>query len=296
MENQLAILRKGKGWNQVQAGEKLMLELAKAGKAIKHTYATKKISLFELAILRPNNDELLALSRMYGVSVEEIDGEFRRAPLGAIDFFRNLIDSGHKTLVAAMYGGRQRISSDEEFNRVLKEALTNNVCLAMFFPYPRGESLTKKIKGPAEERKTLSHIYEDVYLHAWGRYELLCDGIPENSRDQVAFYEPDIEGSVPIYIPPFAHRLTLVVQEMDDKYTSTLYSWIETEELEAFYRLGTFTTVNFEQQYLAWQAYFGKPLADWKKKQKFHDDDNGFWKRRVLYPRAANTEETTSVE
>lgn len=160
----------------------------------------------------------------------------------------------------------------------------SGIHLSMFFPYPLGQSLKVGV-GNEDDKWNLTHVYEDVYMHAWGRYKSLCEGIQPDKRGQLAFYEPNLDPkmSVPMYLPPYASRITLVVQVMEDgSITQNLYSWIETEEVDAFFRLGTFADINVEQQFLAWQAYFGTPLEDWKLTQEFHDEENGFWRRKIL--------------
>lgn len=277
-------LRKQRRMSQAELGSKLRDSLITRGITLKHTYAEKKISMFESGVAQPSISELEALAEILKVDQKELSAAFSKAPVGGPDFFRRITNpNGPWTLIAALYGGRLRITGDDDFNQAILEALQTNVFMAMYCPYPDPRLLD--VNSSEESLMQLSHYYSSTRLYALNRYKTLKDQLPHELKHRLILLEPNIKPglSISVFMPPFDQRRTLMIQSLENgTFQPSMYTWIETAGTEAFYRVGTFSTVDFDEQHHAWEAYFGAPIKVWKKHTGFawnmDEDPTSSWK------------------
>jgi hypothetical protein len=193
---------------------------------------------------------------------DEIEGWFPKLPSSAADLFTQLAQSEHPSLISACYSGKPRAAFDRDVLDSLVEGLSGKVALAMYFPFP--SAFDQSITGEGAE--DLYDIYKEIWRSVRSHYEDLFAKCPSAKREtNLALYRPDLCGNkANVLIPPASSRYTLIVQySSPDQYTKTLYIWVESQEIEGLYRVGTFSVQEAQPQLVAWQAYFGGAVRHW---------------------------------
>jgi hypothetical protein len=253
--------------------KELGLKVAKlaTGKDISEQYAQKKVSLWESGTSRPTPQETAALGRILSRSESEIESWFGRAPSSGEELFVQLADSQFPSLIVSCYSGKPRLANDTNAREALIAGLKANVCLAMIFPYPADF----EDSDPADDDfERLRHFYKDVWYAVEARLKKLSMGLPPERRDRIKLYRPKLKGKANVLFPPVGNsRFTEVIElTSENLLAKTLYSWVESEQGEAFYRIGSIAAGEiYASQLAVWDSYFGQITKPWAQSQSLPD-------------------------
>ena len=147
-----------------------------------------------------------------------------------------------------------------EVRSALSRALSHQVFFAMFYPYP------SDVESASEPMSDLLRVYEEVWKQVLNHYRDLRSALAPGQRKHIMLYAPVERTNTNFLVPPSNTRYTLVTESIGEaEYRSTLYSWVEAENVDGLYRVGTFSIQQAAPQITAWQAYFGKVLVHWKR-------------------------------
>jgi transcriptional regulator with XRE-family HTH domain len=275
--NKLLIARNALSLTQKELG--LKVALLTTGKSISDQYAQKKVSLWESGTSRPTPQEMAALSEILRRPESEIDAWFGRAPSSAEELFTQLADSQLPSLIVSCYSGKPRLTNDPRAWSALIAGLKANVFLAMIFPYPAD---FEEPDQPDDDFERLRHFYKDVWYAVEQHFRQLSMDLPPEKRERIKLYRPKLKGKANVLFPPVGNsRFTEVLQfTSETQLARTLYSWVETEQGDGFYRIGSFASGDIHASQLAvWDSYFGFVTKTWTRAQSLPADTATNWER-----------------
>jgi hypothetical protein len=256
----------------------LKVALLTTGRSISDQYAQKKVSLWESGTSRPTPQEMVALSEILRRPESEIDGWFGRTPSSAEELFTQLAESQLPSLIVSCYSGKPRLTNDPRAGAALIAGLKANVFLAMIFPYP---SDFEEPDQPDDDFERLRHFYKDVWYAVEEHFKQLSMDLPPEKRERIKLYRPKLKGKANILFPPVGNsRFTEVLQFISEaQLARTLYSWVETEQGDGFYRIGSFASGDIHASQLEiWESYFGLVTKTWTRTQSLPDTATN-WER-----------------
>ena len=137
--------------------------------------------------------------------------------------------------------------------------------------------------------ETDQHLSDDPATDLYVRYQDVCSDVlqlknsfesmlPPDRRKSLRMYRPKLgKQKANIPVPPVAARYTLIVREVSSKtFESELWTWVESEDLDGLYRVGSMTVEKAAPQVRAWSAYFGDIVSQWVE-TRILPDTPGHW-------------------
>ena len=269
----LVTLRTRKGISQTELGRKVFSKLEKDSNVKNESYLQKKVSMWELGNASPTPEELVALSEVLEVPLEELRSSFDpRTPFLATDVFNRLANSKYPSIAMICYSGTPVAPAYPELFATVQAALNGNMCLAMFVPYPDKINIPKL----SSRKMFLQSFYPLVETSVLAYRDSLRRGISEEKKSNVAVFIPNEEQSK-IILPPFSSRYALITESLPNEQTSkTLYLWVDTKDSSKFEEIGTIAYHPMLSQFQQWEAYYDEVLSFWEKEKKFPSTNTEF--------------------
>jgi hypothetical protein len=245
----------------------------KLGLEISPGYAQKKGSLWESGHLIPTPEELQVISRLLDVPHKELEESFSGAlPYSTVDVVGRLTRTQGQGLIAACFAGRVRPKLFEEDQKALREAITRNVWIAMFFPFPLIAA------SPAKHAYADDFVsnYREVWRTVVKFWKLLRSFATDAESAKVKLYRPKNTQEQNVIFPPMFHRPTLVCERVHGTTAVDLFAWTQGSEHDGFYPIKGRSIEDTPTQAQAWELYFGGVYERWNETGELPDGD-GYW-------------------
>jgi hypothetical protein len=241
------------------------------GESFSEGYAQKKVSLWESGNLTPTQKEMGAMSTLLCVPLKELQESFSGVlPFSTADLVRNLARAEGEGLIAGCFAGRVRPRLLDEDEHALREAITRNVSVAIFFPFPLDAGTSKH-----QYAEDFTSNYREVWRTVVKFWKILRSFGSEETPAKVKLYRPRTSGPSMAF-PPMFYRPTLLCERANGTTKVDLLSWTQGSDNDGFYKIGGRSIETTETQLEAWELYFGGVLEHWSETGELPDGDS-YW-------------------
>ena len=211
-----------------------------------------------------------AMSKVLRVPIQDIQESFSGVlPFSTADLVRNLARTQGQGLIAGCFAGRVRPRLLEEDEHALRDAVTRNLSVALFFPFP--------LESAPDHQYAQDFVsnYREVWRTVVRFWKILRSFGSEHTPAKVKLYRPKPSGSTMVF-PPMFHRPTLLCERVNGVTKVDLYSWTQGSESDGFYRIGGRSIEPTETQQHSWELYFGGVFDHWSETSELCDGDS-YW-------------------
>jgi hypothetical protein len=238
---------------------------------ISDSYAQKKASLWESGNLTPTREEMVAMSELLRLPLKDLQESFSGVlPYSTADLVRNLAKTQGEGLIAGCFAGRVRPRLLEEDEHALREAITSNVSMALFFPFPLDAGISTH-----EYAEDFTSNYREVWRTVVKFWKILRSFGKEGNPAKVRLYRPKTTGPNMVF-PPMFHRPTLLCERVNGTTKIDLLTWTQGSDNDGFYKIGGRSIETGETQMEAWELYFGGVLEHWSETGELPEGDS-YW-------------------
>jgi len=268
----LGELRRQAGLTQRELAEQVGFEAS---------YGQKRISQFESDIAKPTPDEMAKLAKALKTPRAELESYFTDpATHSALKLFTRLAETKNPALMTVCYSGPPKILMEASIRSKILEAMSRNLYLAMFVPFPLGST------GDTNTDDGASLLLSSYYSRVWGsvlasREKLKTELGAKIAEKHVGLFGPCRQTEPGLLIPPFLSRYVLLHEkEEDGHYSRSLYLWVETLHVKRMQIIGTDEDDVVRDQLDSWEAFFGSVISSWCRDNQIPKANCGYWQYR----------------
>ena len=155
------------------------------------------------------------MSELLSLPAKELEESFSPGalPFSAADFVRTLAGTSGQGLIASCFAGRVRPRLREEDEDALREAVSKNVSVAIFFPFPLHSAAT--VKHQSVEALTFHH--REAWRSVVKFWRILRSFTEDADLSKVKLFRPSVTGGANVVFPPMFHRSTLLCERINGR-------------------------------------------------------------------------------